>query len=172
MAWLKDKDGSPTNEYAAYKLKVQSLWEKYRRQNRLFSQTYDVPYQPADPSRNQASLPPNDFERLRQNVKQKHSRPQSQDEFETYCNEAPSYDIKMPALEWWLQDVQRRRWPQLSHWAIEILSIPSMSDKPERIFSGGRRTVTWDKTSMTAATLERLECGRDWNRDDLLKDDF
>lgn len=89
-----------------------------------------------------------------------------------YCNEAASYDIKMPALDWWLQDTQRRRWPQLSRWAIEILSVPSMSDKPERIFSGGRRRVTWDKTSMTAATLERLECARDWKRDDLLKDDF
>jgi hypothetical protein len=55
---------------------------------------------------------------------------------------------------------------------MEILSIPSMSDKPERIFSGGRRTVTWDKTAMTAAILEQLECGRDWKKGDLLKDDF
>ena len=47
-----------------------------------------------------------------------------------------------------------------------------MSNKPERIFSGGRRIVTWDKTSITAATLEQLECRRDWKRGDLLKDNF
>ena len=47
-----------------------------------------------------------------------------------------------------------------------------MSDKPERIFSGGRRTVSWDKTSMTAATLEQLECGHDWKEGDLLVDNF
>jgi hypothetical protein len=152
-------------------LRVNSLWERFRRENQPSSQSYDTHQESADSLRNQA-LPLNSFEKLRQNVKQKHIRPQSQDEFENYCNEAVSYDIKIPALKWWLQDSQRKRWPQLSRWAIEILSIPSMSDKPERIFSGGRRTVTWDKTSMTAATLEQLECGRDWKRDDLLKDDF
>jgi hypothetical protein len=47
-----------------------------------------------------------------------------------------------------------------------------MSDKPERIFSGSRRTVSWEKTTMTAATLEQLECMRDWKRDNLLKDNF
>jgi len=36
-----------------------------------------------------------------------------------------------------------------------------MSDKPERIFLGSCRTVLWDKTSITAVTLEQLECGRD-----------
>jgi hypothetical protein len=47
-----------------------------------------------------------------------------------------------------------------------------MSDKPERVFSGGRRTVSWDKTAISAATLEQLECGRDWKRDDLLEENF
>ena len=32
--------------------------------------------------------------------------------------------------------------------------------------------VTWDKTSMTAAMLEQLECGKDWKKGGLLKDDF
>lgn len=169
--WLKDKDGNPTDAYAACMMRVQSLWERFRRENRLFSPSYDTLCKQADSSTNQAQ-PLDRFEKLRQNLKQKHTRPQSEDEFESYCNEAASYGIKIPALEWWLQDIQRKRWPQLSRWAIEILSIPSMSDKPERIFSGGRRTVTWDKTSMTAATLEQLECGRDWKREDLLKDDF
>lgn len=171
MTWLRDKDDNPTDAYAAYKLRVQGLWERFRRENRLFSQSYNPLQEQADSSKGQAR-PLNRFEKLRQNVKQKHTRPQSQDEFENYCNEAASYNIKIPALEWWLQDTQRKRWPQLSRWAIEILSIPSMSDKPERIFSGGRRTVTWDKTSMTETTLEQLECGRDWKKEDLLNDDF
>ncbi len=29
--------------------------------------------------------------------------------------------------------------------AIDILLIPPMSDEPERVFSGARRTVTWDR---------------------------
>jgi hypothetical protein len=150
--------------------KVQVLWEKFRREDRLFSQPHDT-FQYTDSSKNRTNSL-NQFEKLRQNMKQKYTRPQSQDEFESYCNEAISYEIKISALQWWLQDAQRVRWPQLSRWAIEVLSIPSMSDEPERIFSGCRRTITWDKTSMTAITLEQLECGKHWKKGDLLKDDF
>jgi hypothetical protein len=38
--------------------------------------------------------------------------------------------------------------------AINILSIPPMSDEPERVFSGGRRMVSWDRGQMEAETIE------------------
>jgi hypothetical protein len=147
--------------------RVQKLWETFRRDN-IPSLSYD---RTLDPKRNEAPCL-DSFDKILQNLKQRTSRPQSQDEFENYCHEPPSYDIKMPALQWWLQDTQQKRWPQLSSWAIRILSIPSMSDKPERIFSGSRRTVSWEKTAMTATTLEQLECTRDWKRGNLLNDNF
>jgi hypothetical protein len=155
--WIRDE---------GYAFKVQHLWEKYRREN--FLSSYE-----ATAARVQKVIqePVSMFEQLRQDLIEIHRRPQSQDEFENYCNEPISYGVEIP-LKWWLEDTQRNRWPQLSSWAIEILSIPSMSDKPERIFSGGRRTVSWDKTAMSATTLEMLECGRDWKREDLLEDNF
>jgi hypothetical protein len=42
--------------------------------------------------------------------------------------------------------------------AIDILSIPPMSDKPERVFSGGRRTVSWDRAQIEAETIKIREC--------------
>jgi hypothetical protein len=42
--------------------------------------------------------------------------------------------------------------------AIDILLIPAMSDEPERVFSGARRTVSWDRAQMGADTLEITEC--------------
>ena len=42
--------------------------------------------------------------------------------------------------------------------AIDILSIPAMSDKLERVFSRARRTVTWDKGQMVPETIEWREC--------------
>ena len=129
-------------------------------------------YEPQPAVRTGSWRPVNRFEELRLNLRVKNGRPQSQDEFENYCSEPVSYDLKIAPINWWLQDTQRERWPQLSSWALEILSIPSMSDKPERVFSGGRRTVSWDKTAISAATLEQLECGRDWKRDDLLEENF
>jgi len=48
--------------------------------------------------------------------------------------------------------------------AIDILSIPAMSDEPERIFSGARRTVSWERAQMGAKNLEKVECLKYWKR--------
>ena len=37
-----------------------------------------------------------------------------------------------------------------------------MSDKPERVFSGSRRRVPWDRTRTTPQILEASECAKDW----------
>jgi hypothetical protein len=43
--------------------------------------------------------------------------------------------------------------------AIDILSIPAMSAEPERVFSGSRRTVSWDRAQLGAETLEPSRFG-------------
>jgi hypothetical protein len=48
--------------------------------------------------------------------------------------------------------------------AINILSIPLMSDKPERVFSGARRTVSWDRGQIEPGTVEMRECLKHWKR--------
>ena len=103
------------------------------------------------------------FDRIAQDLG-KYARPASQDEYEDYANGEP-YDIgKVSALEWWFQDQQRKRWPRLSYMAIDILSIPAMSDEPERVFSGARRTISWDRAQMGAENIERVECLKHWKR--------
>jgi hypothetical protein len=52
--------------------------------------------------------------------------------------------------------------------AIDILLIPPMSDEPERVFSGGRRTVAWDRVQMEAETIEMRECLKHWKRSGIL----
>jgi len=49
---------------------------------------------------------------------------------------------------------------------MDILAIPAMSDEP----AGGRRTVRWDRMSLSEATLERTECMKNWYQSDILKD--
>lgn len=85
-------------------------------------------------------------------------RPRSQDEFEDYSNAEPSEIGSLPALEWWCHDSQRERWPRLSCMAIDILSIPPMSAEPERVFSGARRTISWDRAQLSASVIETTEC--------------
>lgn len=135
--------------------KVKELWESYRERSPSpiasplcggnFSQDQDL----------------DEFDRIARDLG-KYARPASQDEYEDYSNGEP-YDIgKMSALEWWCQDQQRKRWPRLSYMAIDILSIPAMSDEPERVFSGARRTISWERAQLGAENIERVECLKHW----------
>ena len=71
-------------------------------------------------------------------------------------------NLQSSALNWWLQDEQREQWPKLSQMAIDIFSIPAMSDNPERVFSGARRTISWERARLGAAMIEKLECLKNW----------
>jgi hypothetical protein len=55
--------------------------------------------------------------------------------------------------------------------AIDILSIPAMSDEPERVFSGARRTVLWERGQLrteTIETIETIECLKHWKKSGIL----
>jgi hypothetical protein len=52
--------------------------------------------------------------------------------------------------------------------AIDILSIPPMSDELERVFLGACRTVTWDKGQIELETIEMRECLKHWKRSGIL----
>ena len=52
--------------------------------------------------------------------------------------------------------------------AINILLIPLISDKLERVFSGARRTVSWDKGQMELETIKIRECLKHWKRSGIL----
>ena len=89
---------------------------------------------------------------------------QPQDEMRDYLSSSsgahlehrqPSYVIK-----WWYS--QRHRWPILAQFAIEIFSIPAMSDDIERIFSGARRTISWERSRLGLDTVEAIECLATW----------
>jgi hAT family protein len=56
--------------------------------------------------------------------------------------------------------------------AIDILSIPPMSDEPERVFSGARRTVSWDRGQMEPGTIEMRECLKHWKKSGILNTFF
>ncbi len=81
------------------------------------------------------------------------------DEYDAYTREK-AIPIHTSALNWWLE--RRSAWPRLSQMAIDILSIPAMSDEPERVFSGARRTISWDRMRLGASMIERTQCLKSW----------
>ena len=56
----------------------------------------------------------------------------------------------------------KRIFPLLSRMAIDVFCIPPMSTEAERIFSGARRQVTWDRSSMSTEMVEACECIKSW----------
>ena len=48
--------------------------------------------------------------------------------------------------------------------AIDILSIPLMSDEPERVFSGTGRTISWDRARLGDSSVESTQCIKHWKK--------
>ena len=48
--------------------------------------------------------------------------------------------------------------------AIDILLMPAISNELERVFSGARRTVIWDRAEMLPEMLEWRECLKYWKK--------
>lgn len=95
--------------------------------------------------------------------------PGDEDEFEKFVNAQPRHMTTKTPLEWWCREEQRLEYPRLHQMAIEVLSVPAMSDDPERVFSGTRRTISWDRTRLSAETIEKLECLGNWVKNDLIR---
>ena len=81
----------------------------------------------------------------------------TKDEYESFVNADP-IAIDGTALAWWCQEAQRLAYPRLSQMAIDILSIAAMSAEPERVFSGARRTISWDRARLGGNQIMKLEC--------------
>ena len=146
-------------------IKVKKLWEKYREVVIPIQAT--TPFSYKDQNQGEAIEPLDAYDRIKLSLSAI-ARPASEDEYKDY-NSQESYDPgKKGALAWWYQDAQRQRWPRLSLMVIDILSIPPMSDEPERVFSGARRAVSWDRGQMELGTIKIRECLKHWKRSGIL----
>jgi len=167
--WIRQKWPAERANKALHS--AQLLWERYRdAPSRYASErlSYDIAIHGKEQEKENEIKKPrrlNKFQELREKRKEEACRSEIKDEYMEYCTE-PSYDPKVHALEWWLQDVQQKRFPRLSSLALEVLSIPAMSAEIERIFSGGRRTMRWDRARLSVQTLEWLECQKNWAKQD------
>ena len=56
--------------------------------------------------------------------------------------------------------------------SYQHLSIPAMSAEPERVFSGGRRTISWERMQLGDDTIEIIECLKHWKRSGFIEGDL
>jgi hAT family C-terminal dimerisation region len=86
------------------------------------------------------------------------------DEFDEYVQQPVLQNKDLHSLAWWLDRTQQTRWPKLSVLAVTVLSFPPMSDEAERVFSGARRTISWDRCRLMPDIIEAAECLKHYYR--------
>jgi hypothetical protein len=52
--------------------------------------------------------------------------------------------------------------------AIDILSIPAMSNEPERVFSGACRMISWEREQLNPEIVKITECLKHWKKSRIL----
>jgi hypothetical protein len=96
----------------------------------------------------------------------RHKRSSQLDEYIDNLNEDLNRDEAYQELTadpwlWWLK-VGRSKYPVLFKMAVDFLSIPSTSCECERCFSTAGRTITNDRNSLSASTIEAIQLQKNW----------
>lgn len=89
------------------------------------------------------------------------AQPSIGDEYARYCA-LPQIFTSLQAYQWWLEPQQQIGYPNLSKLALDILSIPGMSDEPERLFSDAKSLLTERRNKMGMELIEYIECLKSW----------
>ena len=84
------------------------------------------------------------------------------DEYTRWCSRPQEPDATHP-LEHWSTDFMRRSYPRLSQMAIDILTIPAMSDEPERTFSMTGILISPLRNRIVPATVSKTICLKSWD---------
>lgn len=83
------------------------------------------------------------------------------DQWKEYTSLQSDHDIKDPYQWWWSR---RHRWPQLTRMALDILTVPPMSDEPERTFSDTGCMVTDRRNRLQEDTINTVATLKSWTR--------
>jgi hypothetical protein len=76
----------------------------------------------------------------------------------------PPHDRSLPVdkspIPYWV--AKKNIWPELAAVALDIYSVPAMSDEPERIFSQTGRILAPRRRSLRSKSMEQLMCMKSW----------
>lgn len=130
--------------------RARDLWELYKES-----------HVPASIEVTDTTEEPSLWERYKQHID---AVPQD-DDFMAFINAPPTRLAQgTSALVWWCSPEQREAYPALSKLAVDVLSPFAMSAASETIFSGARRTISWERARLGGSTVEHSECTKSWQK--------
>lgn len=152
--WLKKKWNYRQDWLKAADHRMRALWKPYL----AFSPLPSIRTRPRPPPRteHQVNLLWSDSE-----DDDEQGQEMEVDEYAIWIERAQEKEIYQP-LEYWTSSNARSQWPRLSRLAIDIFTIPAMSDDPERTFSSAGLMVRPHRGSLKADTITETQCLKNW----------
>lgn len=143
---------------------VQEVWDKKYR-------NFDI-VAVEDPAPKRPRTFKNPFQ---EHVNRSRTKPQasspgpSGDEFAAWqAAYEPGDDEVDDPVQYWHN--RRFKYPRLSLMALDFLTVPSMSDECERLFSAAKRMVTASRRNLDADVIGLCQVFRSWDRAGIIKD--
>jgi hAT family protein len=148
--------------------RAQGVWETAYKDLSVPSESQLEP--PQNPRRHGKERDLSPFDKIQAELSVK-SDPVIDNDFLSFINATTTRLNNMKPIQWWCQEEQRTRYPRLHRMALDFLSIPPMSDAPERTFSCGRRTIPWTRAKLKARSVEMVESLSNWISQGLVPSD-
>lgn len=96
--------------------------------------------------------------------------PQEEDEYSLWVKQSQDKNIYRP-LEFWMTEKARRQFPKLSRLALDVFTIPAMSDDPERTFSSCSLMINPHKGKLGSDSIAYAQCLKNWLDNEIVSTD-
>lgn len=92
-----------------------------------------------------------------------------EDDYKRWCRRPRDRSlIDGPPLEFWTRNAIITSYPRLQRLALNVFTIPAMSDEPERVFSSCGCMVVPHISTLSAKHICCCQCLRSWSREGLV----
>jgi hypothetical protein len=90
------------------------------------------------------------------------------DQFERFQDRGTEDDLLEGALQYWVNRLDDPRQSLLAQMGVELMSIPAMSDEPERVFSSAKLLISNVRNRLGDDIIEGSECLKSWIQQGLI----
>jgi hypothetical protein len=91
------------------------------------------------------------------------------DEYQRWCQRPwDRFALESPPLEFWTSYAIKETFPQLQKMALDVFTIPAMSDEPKMMFSSTGLMARPHRSRLSQKDIAMSQCLRNWSQQDLV----
>jgi hypothetical protein len=90
------------------------------------------------------------------------------DQLERFQERDPDDEYPSGVLQYWVERLDDPHESLFAHMAVELMSIPAMSDEPERLFSIAKLLISDQRNQLGDDIIQASECLKSWVQQGLI----